>query len=77
MGVDPNNWTETELRRWLKSVSSQSTLVHFEGTMWRLIKDVWQRNLEASSKMTREELIERVQANLRPERTTGTETVKT
>ncbi|KEF51902.1 STE24 endopeptidase [Exophiala aquamarina CBS 119918] len=39
---DPNKWTETELRRWLKN-----------------------RNLTADLKLSREELIERVKANLR------------
>lgn len=40
---DPQTWTETELRRWLRA-----------------------RNLQPDSKATREQLIERVKANLRP-----------
>ncbi|KAF1815946.1 hypothetical protein P152DRAFT_202717 [Eremomyces bilateralis CBS 781.70] len=40
---DPNDWTETDLKRWLNN-----------------------RNLKPNDKASREELIERVRANMRP-----------
>jgi len=46
---DPQYWTETELRRWLKA-----------------------RNLTAEPKLTRDELIERVKANMMPKTSTAT-----
>lgn len=63
--TDPETWTETELRRWLRAVSSYypSHKIYLNHDA-----DDKQRNLEASSKMTREQLVERVKANLRPER---------
>ena len=58
--LDPSTWTESELRRWLKVVSATS------GLSPDTYADCGQRNLEASSNMTRKELVERVEANMRP-----------
>ncbi|KAI9742245.1 MAG: hypothetical protein M1818_004145 [Claussenomyces sp. TS43310] len=51
---DPNTWTEPELRRWLAAVS--------------LRKESEMRNLHPNPKDSREELLERVKANLRAPR---------
>lgn len=58
--VDPETWTLTELRRWLEAVST------YQVVQPRILLKPSQRNLKPDSKATREELVQRVKANLRP-----------
>jgi hypothetical protein len=57
--TDPDNWTEQELRQWLKNVCC-SLLSSIEPLLTSL-----QRNLHPSITATPAELLERVKANLR------------
>lgn len=67
---DPEFWTEEELRRWLRMVSScfRNPCVFTHQGVIGLPVSVVQRGLQPDKKATREELIERVKANLRPGR---------
>ena len=59
---DPETWTREELRRWLATVSQG--LSSEDST-----DSIPQRNLHPNSKDTKEELLERVKANMRVPRT--------
>lgn len=59
---DPESWTHEEMRRWLAAVSIMSQYCQPATT------DVAQRNLFPKESDTREQLLERIRANLRTPR---------
>ena len=64
--IDPSMWADSELRRWLHMV--RDFLLSWVPVFQYSVTDVllcMKRNLLPSGKATREELIERVRANLR------------
>ena len=59
---DPESWTQDELRRWLAAVRSP---LSFEDSVCQLSLTLAQRNLHPQNSDTREQLLERVKANMR------------
>lgn len=60
---NPETWTRDEMRRWLAAVSS--TPQRISRYLRRPRTDRSQRNLHPQDTDTREQLLERVQANMR------------
>lgn len=58
---NPEGWTQEELRRWLAAVSQPAS----EGGGHDFLLTICQRNLFPSPHDTREQLLERVNANMR------------
>ena len=64
---DPQKWTEAEMRQWLNNVGLRLLLgVLFNA--WLFAKLLLQSNLQSTGKETREELLARVEANMRAPR---------
>jgi hypothetical protein len=61
---DPETWSREELRRWLAAVCCP--------ILWHCLDaDRWQRNLYPQDSDSREQLLERVRANMRIPRAKG------
>lgn len=61
--ADPEDWTADEMKGWLRAVCSDFHSMKTLGE--RNLIFILQRNLLPNEKATREELLERVKANLR------------
>jgi hypothetical protein len=60
--LDPSTWTIEEMRRWLSAVR----VLSFSDRVWLIL--FIQRNLHPNPKDDREQLLERIKANLRTPR---------
>ena len=64
MKIDPAMWADSELKLWLEKVSSLFIFASVRDFLHHT--DDSQRGLMPDKKATREELLERVRANMRP-----------